>query len=51
MPFGYYFSYFVVLSRCVLAIVWLGSVGPNPLLDQFGALTEIVFKPRLEVNV
>ncbi|MCJ1230544.1 hypothetical protein MMC12_007218 [Toensbergia leucococca] len=24
MPFGYYFSYFVVLSRCVLAIVWLG---------------------------
>ncbi|KAG0650443.1 putative permease [Hyphodiscus hymeniophilus] len=26
MPFGYYFSYFVVVSRCVLAIVWLGSV-------------------------
>jgi hypothetical protein len=26
MPFGYYFSYFVVLSRCVLAIVWLGLV-------------------------
>ena len=24
MPFGYYFSYFVVASRCVLAIVWLG---------------------------
>ncbi|KIX97110.1 uncharacterized protein Z520_07224 [Fonsecaea multimorphosa CBS 102226] len=24
MPFGYYFSYFVVVSRCVLAIVWLG---------------------------
>jgi NCS1 family nucleobase:cation symporter-1 len=24
MPFGYYFSYFVVLSRAVLAIVWLG---------------------------
>ncbi|KAJ2982281.1 hypothetical protein NQ176_g1483 [Zarea fungicola] len=24
MPFGYYFSYFIVLSRCVLAIVWLG---------------------------
>jgi len=24
MSFGYYFSYFVVLSRCVLAIVWLG---------------------------
>lgn len=24
MPFGYYFAYFVVLSRCVLAIVWLG---------------------------
>ncbi|KAK5724998.1 hypothetical protein LTR17_013384 [Elasticomyces elasticus] len=24
MPFGYYFSYFVVLSRCVLATVWLG---------------------------
>ncbi|KAJ4149875.1 hypothetical protein LMH87_010653 [Akanthomyces muscarius] len=24
MPFGYFFSYFVVLSRCVLAIVWLG---------------------------
>lgn len=24
MPFGYYFSYFVVLSRCVLAVVWLG---------------------------
>lgn len=24
MPFGYYLSYFVVLSRCVLAIVWLG---------------------------
>ncbi len=26
MPFGYYFSYFVVVSRCVLAIVWLGFV-------------------------
>ena len=26
MPFGYYFSYFVVVSRCVLAIVWLGLV-------------------------
>jgi NCS1 family nucleobase:cation symporter-1 len=26
MPFGYYFSYFVVLSRCVLAVVWLGLV-------------------------
>lgn len=25
MPFGYYFAQFVVLSRCVLAIVWLGS--------------------------
>lgn len=24
MPFGYYFSYFVVISRGVLAIVWLG---------------------------
>lgn len=24
MPFGYYFSYFIVLSRCVLAVVWLG---------------------------
>ncbi|KAF2724789.1 hypothetical protein K431DRAFT_281739 [Polychaeton citri CBS 116435] len=24
MPFGYYFSFFVVLSRCVLAVVWLG---------------------------
>lgn len=24
MPFGYFFSYFVVLSRAVLAIVWLG---------------------------
>ncbi|KAK5136691.1 hypothetical protein LTR08_002344 [Meristemomyces frigidus] len=24
MPFGYYFSYFIVLSRCVLATVWLG---------------------------
>lgn len=24
MPFGYFFSYFVVLSRCALAIVWLG---------------------------
>ncbi|RMZ83169.1 hypothetical protein DV738_g1405, partial [Chaetothyriales sp. CBS 135597] len=24
VPFGYYFAYFVVLSRCVLAIVWLG---------------------------
>jgi len=24
LPFGYYFSYFVVLSRCVLATVWLG---------------------------
>jgi len=24
MPFGYYFSYFVVVSRGVLAIVWLG---------------------------
>ncbi|KAK5746362.1 hypothetical protein LTR17_000742 [Elasticomyces elasticus] len=24
MSFGYYFSYFVVLSRCVLATVWLG---------------------------
>jgi NCS1 family nucleobase:cation symporter-1 len=24
MPFGYYFSYFVVISRCVLATVWLG---------------------------
>ena len=30
MPFGYYFSYFVVLSRCVLAIVWLGYV-LNPM--------------------
>lgn len=29
MPFGYYFSYFVVLSRCVLAIVWLGLVYPT----------------------
>ena len=28
MPFGYYFSYFVVVSRCVLAIVWLGLVCP-----------------------
>jgi cytosine/uracil/thiamine/allantoin permease len=28
MPFGYYFSWFVVLSRCVLAIVWLGFVFP-----------------------
>jgi NCS1 family nucleobase:cation symporter-1 len=24
MPFGYYFSYFVVISRCALAIIWLG---------------------------
>ncbi|KAF2848131.1 uracil permease-like protein [Plenodomus tracheiphilus IPT5] len=24
MPFGYYFSYFVVVSRCALAIIWLG---------------------------
>ena len=33
MPFGYYFSYFVVLSRCVLAIVWLGLVPPtNPFI-------------------
>ncbi|KAL6702814.1 hypothetical protein ACN47E_000900 [Coniothyrium glycines] len=24
MPFGYYFSYFVVVSRCILAIIWLG---------------------------
>jgi len=24
MPFGYYFAQFVVLSRCVLAVVWLG---------------------------
>jgi NCS1 family nucleobase:cation symporter-1 len=30
MPFGYYFSYFVVLSRCVLAIVWLGLVFSQP---------------------
>jgi NCS1 family nucleobase:cation symporter-1 len=29
MPFGYYFSYFVVVSRCVLAIVWLGLVCPS----------------------
>jgi cytosine/uracil/thiamine/allantoin permease len=29
MPFGYYFSYFVVVSRCVLAIVWLGLVCPT----------------------
>jgi NCS1 family nucleobase:cation symporter-1 len=28
MPFGYYFAQFVVLSRCVLAIVWLGLVFP-----------------------
>ncbi|KAH7082878.1 permease for cytosine/purines, uracil, thiamine, allantoin-domain-containing protein [Paraphoma chrysanthemicola] len=24
MPFGYYFSYFIVISRCALAIIWLG---------------------------
>ncbi|KAG9857132.1 hypothetical protein KCU98_g1627, partial [Aureobasidium melanogenum] len=24
VSFGYYFSYFVVVSRCVLAIIWLG---------------------------
>jgi len=24
VPFGYYFSYFVVVSRCALAIIWLG---------------------------
>ncbi|KAI9052943.1 hypothetical protein LZ554_003215 [Drepanopeziza brunnea f. sp. 'monogermtubi'] len=24
VPFGYYFAQFVVLSRCVLAVVWLG---------------------------
>ncbi|KAH4127776.1 hypothetical protein HBI17_007570 [Parastagonospora nodorum] len=24
VPFGYYFSYFVVISRCALAIIWLG---------------------------
>ncbi|KAK3110894.1 hypothetical protein LTR53_014362 [Teratosphaeriaceae sp. CCFEE 6253] len=24
VPFGYYFSYFVVASRCALAIIWLG---------------------------
>jgi NCS1 family nucleobase:cation symporter-1 len=29
MPFGYFFSYFVVVSRCVLAIVWLGLVCPS----------------------
>jgi hypothetical protein len=34
MPFGYYFSYFVVVSRCVLAIVWLGLVYPtNHFID------------------
>ncbi|KAG9700462.1 uridine permease-like protein Fui1, partial [Aureobasidium melanogenum] len=24
ISFGYYFSYFVVVSRCILAIIWLG---------------------------
>jgi NCS1 family nucleobase:cation symporter-1 len=24
VPFGYYASYFVVASRCALAIIWLG---------------------------
>ncbi|KEQ60253.1 uncharacterized protein M437DRAFT_77345 [Aureobasidium melanogenum CBS 110374] len=24
VSFGYYFSYFVVVSRCILAIIWLG---------------------------
>jgi cytosine/uracil/thiamine/allantoin permease len=31
MPFGYYFSYFVVVSRCVLATVWLGLVYARPI--------------------
>lgn len=39
MPFGYYFSYFVVLSRCVLAVVWLGLVGPTAHFISFRRLT------------
>ena len=38
MPFGYFFSYFVVLSRCVLAVVWLGLVF-RPITCRFSTLT------------
>jgi nucleobase:cation symporter-1, NCS1 family len=27
--FGYYFGYFPVVSRCILAMFWLGSVTTN----------------------
>lgn len=27
--FGYYFGYFCVISRCILAMFWLGSVTNN----------------------
>ncbi|RMD44032.1 hypothetical protein DV735_g1070, partial [Chaetothyriales sp. CBS 134920] len=37
LPFGYYFAYFVVLSRCVLAVVWLGVIAPVIFLAIFGS--------------
>jgi NCS1 family nucleobase:cation symporter-1 len=27
--FGYYFGYFCIISRCVLAMFWLGTVTAN----------------------
>lgn len=27
--FGYYFGYFCIVSRCILAMFWLGSVTTN----------------------
>jgi len=41
MPFGYYFSYFVVVSRCVLATVWLGvqtTTGGQCMVVLFSAI-------------
>lgn len=49
MPFGYYFSYFVVLSRCVLAIVWLGLVCRCIAKSPQDADCP-VFKPRRAAN-
>ena len=49
MPFGYYFAYFVILSRAVLATVWLGYVF---LFESTDCVTDriSVYKLQPEVN-
>lgn len=52
VSFGYYFSYFIVLSRCVLATVWLGSVHSSATIRRRDADVHCstVFKLRQEAS-